>query len=243
MGTWRPRPSAALDRHFGLARADAVLVQSSWQQETIRTAYGRTSRVARMLVEEPGALGKRTIDLLWVSNIRQVKRPDRVLDLAALLPHLKIYIAGGRCPGEHRLYSQIAEACQRLPNVTFHGQVAYQDVGALFDRAKIFINTSDVEGFPNTYLQAWIRGLPVVATFDPDGIISREGLGVRVFDTAELAEAASGVLGDRGVFEGMRRRCLQYMAAHYNEDELLGPYLRATEAAVALSSQGCGHRQ
>jgi len=163
LGTWRPRSSAALDRHFGLARADAFLVQSSWQQETIRTAYGRTSRVARMLVEEPGALGKR--------------------------------------------------------------------------------NTSDVEGFPNTYLRAWIRGLPVVATFDPDGIVSREGLGARVFDTGELAEAVSRILGNRADFEGMRRRCLQYMAAHYKEDEILYPYLRAMEAAVALSSQGCGHRQ
>jgi glycosyltransferase involved in cell wall biosynthesis len=231
---------------YGLRRADAILVQSEFQRGLMSRNYGLGSRPARMLIEPPMAETDdmhKDIDLLWLANLRQVKRPDRVLDLAARLPHLNFYIAGGQCPGEHRLYAQIAEACRRLPNVTFHGQVAYQDVGALFDRAKIFINTSDVEGFPNTYLQAWIRGLPVVATFDPDGIISREGLGVRVFDTGELAQAVSRILGNRADFEGMRQRCLRYMAAHYNEDELLGPYLRAMEAAVASSSQRCGHRQ
>lgn len=231
---------------YGLRRADAILVQSEFQRGLMSRNYGIDSRPARMFIELPKAEIDNThkdIDLLWVSNLWQVKRPDRVLDLAARLPHLKISIAGGRYPGEHRLYSQTAEACRRLPNVTFHGQVAYQDVGALFDRARIFINTSDVEGFPNTYLQAWIRGSPVVATFDPDGIICREGLGVRVYDTGELAEAVSRILGNRADIEGMRRRCLKYMAAYYNEDDLLGPYLRVMEAAVALSSQRCGHRQ
>ena len=44
-----------------------------------------------------------------------------------------------------------------LPNVTMLGPVRYRDTGALFDRARIFLNTSSIEGFPNTFLQAWIR--------------------------------------------------------------------------------------
>lgn len=224
---------------YGLRRADAILVQSEFQRGLMHRNYGLDSRPARLLIDTRMVETDEThkdIDLLWLANLRQAKRPDRVLDVATRLPNFRISIAGGRYAGEHLLYSQIAEAAQRLPNVTFHGQVAYQDVGALFNRAKIFINTSDIEGFPNTYLQAWIRGLPVVATFDPDGIISREGLGVRVSNTCELAEAVSRILGNRAEFESMRRRCLQYMAAQYNEDELMSPYLRAMQAAIASSS-------
>ena len=47
--------------------------------------------------------------------------------------------------------------------MTFHGAVPYRDAGALYSRARVLVNTSDVEGFPNTYLQAWASGTPVVA--------------------------------------------------------------------------------
>ena len=63
-------------------------------------------------------------------------------------------------------------AAARLPNVTMPGAVRYTDSGALVrPRASIFLNTSSIEGFPNTFLQAWIRGVPVVSFFDPDGLI------------------------------------------------------------------------
>ncbi len=225
---------------YGLRHAHAVLVQSEFQLQLMFRNYGVDSQPARMLVDQPGGRigdAHKDIDLLWVANLRHVKRPDRVLELAASLPQFKIHVAGGPFPGEQSLYSQIYDASRKLPNITFHGQVAYRDIGALFDRARVFINTSELEGFPNTFLQAWIRGVPVVATFDPDGILAREELGMRVIDIPEMVEAVSRILGEPGLIETLRKRCLQYMAAHYDEDDLLHPYLRAMERAIASAAQ------
>ena len=66
------------------------------------------------------------------------------------------------------------DACIDAVGTEAHGT----SIDALYDRAKVLVNTSDVEGFPNSYLQAWIRGVPVVTLIDPDGVIEREGLGV-----------------------------------------------------------------
>jgi glycosyltransferase involved in cell wall biosynthesis len=42
----------------------------------------------------------------------------------------------------------------------------------------MLLSTSDEEGFPSTFLEAWASGTPVVSLkIDPDGLIERAGLG------------------------------------------------------------------
>ena len=106
-----------------------------------------------MMVEPPRAVRQpeKDIDVLWVSNLRALKRPELALELARQLPHVKFTLAGGPMPGGETYYEDVRAAAARLPNVTMLGAVRYADSGALFDRAKIFLNTSSIEGFPEYF--------------------------------------------------------------------------------------------
>jgi glycosyltransferase involved in cell wall biosynthesis len=45
--------------------------------------------------------------------------------------------------------------------------------------AVALVSTSLHEGMPNTFLEAWSLGVPVLTlAFDPDGVVEREGLGI-----------------------------------------------------------------
>jgi glycosyltransferase involved in cell wall biosynthesis len=81
-----------------------------------------------------------------------------------------------------------------LPNVRMMGPVRYRDSAALFERAKIFLNTSSIEGFPNTFLQAWIRGVPVVTFFDPDGLVQKLPAGRVTKSLDDMREAIRHLL-------------------------------------------------
>ncbi|MEJ1964052.1 MAG: glycosyltransferase [Gammaproteobacteria bacterium] len=95
------------------------------------------------------------MDVLWVGAMRPLKRPKLLLELARRLPHLKFEIAGGPSSDRPALFEEVKQGSKALPNVHFLGPVPYHDVRALFEHARLVVSTSEIEGMPNIYLQAW----------------------------------------------------------------------------------------
>jgi glycosyltransferase involved in cell wall biosynthesis len=214
---------------YGLRRADAILVQSEHQQRLLKRNYGLSSELAGMLVDidgPPPPFASREVDALWVSNLRPLKRPDLLFDLAAALPHRLFCMAGGRVAIDGSFYDDCEARAAQYANLTFRGAVPYREVNALYRHAKVFVNTSDVEGFPNTYLQAWASGTPVVAYFDPDGVIEREGLGAAPTNAREMRDAVEALTRDEAAWRAASARCRAYVLQRFADDVVLEPYLR-----------------
>jgi glycosyltransferase involved in cell wall biosynthesis len=223
---------------YGLRRADAILVQSASQAEALAHNFGLAGRVAGMLVEKAEPAAARDIDVLWVSNIRREKRPDRILELAGRMPDVKIHMVGGPLAGEEALFRDVEHAATTRLNVSFHGRLSYWDANELYGRARLLVNTSDVEGFPNSYLQAWVRGVPVVTLLDPDGVIEREGLGVAARSSAQVAGAVEYLLGTPTAWKAASDRCAAFMAREYAEDKVLAAYLDTFEQVTRIGAAG-----
>jgi glycosyltransferase involved in cell wall biosynthesis len=187
-----------------------------------------------MLVARPMRAAQpadKDIDVLWVSNIRQVKRPDRMLEIARAMPGQRFHMAGGPSPGEEELFLRIQAEASTIPNLTFRGAVPYLDVGALFSRARLFANTSDLEGFPNTFLQAWVRGIPVVTMFDPDGVVQRSHLGSSHVSVPETIAGLDALLRSESAYRAASSAALEFMERRFGDDKVLGPYLEALMGA------------
>jgi glycosyltransferase involved in cell wall biosynthesis len=77
-------------------------------------------------------------------------------------------------------YSErIIDILKALPNVKYRGQVAPEEAGQVIANAAAFLSTSDAEGFPNTFLQAWASGTPIVSLgLDPGAAIRQQGIGI-----------------------------------------------------------------
>jgi glycosyltransferase involved in cell wall biosynthesis len=156
-----------------------------------------------------------------------VKRPQLLLELARRLPHLKFEIAGGPYPEERALYEQVKREAASLPNVRFLGQVPYHDVGVLFERARVLAGTSEVEGVPNTYLQAWGHGAPVVAYLDPEHLIANNGLGRAVHSPDEMTEAVVQLLADPNEWAKVSARCREFAVTRADENARTQLYVDA----------------
>lgn len=221
---------------YGLRRAAAVLVQSFKQQQRLRSNYGVESAIAPLLVDAPELevpFAERDISLLWVSNMQQLKRPELFLELVDRLNACSAAMVGGPQPHAYDLYQQIGRRAACLRNLTFHGPLPYHATNRVFDRARVFVNTSETEGFPNTFLQAWVRGIPVVSFFDPDDVIRREGLGHAVASLDQMASAAHSLVTDLQQWLETSARCRAYMARRYGEEQVLAPYLSTVRRVAA----------
>lgn len=220
---------------WGLARADLVLAQTSPQQQALSRNFGRQSVVMGPAVEPAGrrrAFRERDIDALWVANVRSFKRPEVFLELAARLPDLTFHLIGGRMPRSESLYDEVRARAESLPNVTFHGFVPQHRTGAFFERARLHVSTSQTEGFPNTFLQAWSRGTPVVTYLDPGRIVSSNGLGAAVTDEEELHAAVSRLARDAALWQATSASSTRYFDEHLNESKIVGTYMEALSGVL-----------
>ena len=170
---------------WGLRNADIILVQSEQQKRLLRENYGLDGYVMAN-VYPTRELTKAEGYVLWVGNMKEFKRPLLCLEVARRFPQVKFIMIGGPGSGSTKLYDQVR--AQKLPNVEFLGFQPLEITEKYFDRASLLLNTSSVEGFPNTYLQAWSRGIPTVGTFDPNGTIAKNNLGRVVTDVSEIGD-------------------------------------------------------
>jgi glycosyltransferase involved in cell wall biosynthesis len=223
----------------GLGAADAILVQSAAQKRALAQGFGLEGSVAGMFVEKPGGSRvEKDIDVLWVGNLRPLKRPDRLLALARALPQYRFHMVGGPLPGESRCFRDVERAAAGIDNVVLHGRRSYADANAIHDRARLLVSTSDVEGFPNVFLQAWIRGVPVVSLLDPDNLIAREGLGIAAGSPDHMLEAVGGLLGNAAALAAAGRRCRAFMEREFAEGRILAAYLAALDPTPGGMADG-----
>jgi glycosyltransferase involved in cell wall biosynthesis len=151
-----------------------------------------------------------------VGRFAPVKRLEVFLELASRCPELAFDIAGAG--DRSQPYVQDLESTtSTLPNVSRHGPVFGADLHALYAQANLLVCTSAWEGLPNVFLEAWARGLPVVSTIDPDGMIAKNGLGAVVADTNDLAIAVRQLLENPGL-EEISRRVREFYLANYTVD-------------------------
>jgi glycosyltransferase involved in cell wall biosynthesis len=95
-------------------------------------------------------------------------------------------------------------------------------------RAALFLSTSELEGLPNTFLQSWGAGVPVVSLkLDPGGLIARHAAGVVAPNVDDCAQTVARLLEDRALNDELGRNGRRYVEAEHNEERVLALFLQA----------------
>ncbi|RKY07229.1 MAG: hypothetical protein DRP56_06090 [Planctomycetota bacterium] len=134
-------------------------------------------------------------EILWVGRSAAFKNPELFLRLAESYKNEKFVMICQKATGD-RSFLSLVEKASRLDNLEFIEGVSFDKIEHYFAKAKVFINTSDSEGFPNTFIQACKHGVPILSTnVNPDGFLDKYKCGICADgDHSRVAEALRDLL-------------------------------------------------
>jgi len=203
----------------GLKLADIIVAQTEEQKVGFEANYGIHADVVpsicsslnSQVLSKLDCNDEKPLDLLWVGNSSANKQQEVFFELAKLLPDRTFAIAMNK--SDDKRFAEAAKEAEKLPNVTFLGAFPPVAMEGWFQKTKLILNTSIREGFPNTFLQAWMNGVPVVSlNIDPDKIIEKNRLGY-VVNTSES-------LKDHSDFNDLARDAAGYVETLLNDDAI-----------------------
>ncbi len=217
---------------YGIRHADAIIVQTRHQQHMLRENFGLDSVVLPMpcpiLPQDAVAsvqAGSDAPRVLWAGRVSHVKRFDVLLDIAAAMPDV-VFDVAGKSDIEDDYSRGLFARARSMRNVELHGLVPRERMAALYRSASVLLCTSDYEGFPNTFLEAWSLGVPVVSTVDPDGLLRSQELGAHVQSPAEGVSAIRELLGSPDRWGAISKRARERFEQFHVPEQALAPFER-----------------
>jgi glycosyltransferase involved in cell wall biosynthesis len=156
---------------------------------------------------------------LSIARLDWVKRPQAVLKVARMLPEVTFMLAG-----YGPMETAIREESAKIHNMIFLGRQSPEDALRLIRQARVFLNTSVAEGFPNTLSESLSSETPYVSFYDPDEIICRYGLGAHVHSLEEAAAAIKKYVSDEEESKRVGARGRDYLLKFHNPDVIARQY-------------------
>jgi glycosyltransferase involved in cell wall biosynthesis len=207
---------------YGLRRANAIVAQAEYQRELLLRNYGlNAAAVIPNFHPIPAPVKKhgneRTV--VWVANLKRAKQPDLFIELARRCAHMQNtrFLMIGAVQDSQ--YASLGAGTSAPGNLTIMGHKPVAEVNRLLAKAALFVNTSrhDGEGFPNTFIQAWLHSTPVVSLdVDPDGVLARNDIGeCSRGDFEHMTESVQSLLLDDDRRNAMGRAARSFAEARY----------------------------
>jgi glycosyltransferase involved in cell wall biosynthesis len=205
---------------YGINNAKVVIAQYNHQSELLNRHYQKSADILIANFQPiPPHIEKKysqTVKILWVANFNYYKQPHLCLELAKRLesrPNILLTMVG-RAPAD---YSILVEEINKQNNIDYRGSMPINEVNELFQAADIFINTSSKEGFPNSFIQAWMREVPVVSlSVNPDGVLTRESIGFCSSTINQMELDVLKLIEDKYARLAMGKRAREYAIKNHS---------------------------
>jgi glycosyltransferase involved in cell wall biosynthesis len=221
-----------------VAGADAVIAQTERQRSLLKRNFGREA------VQIPNGYDLPDTDelcpaeqrnhILWVgSSDPEKKNPTLFLELAEQIPGLQFTMISQPILANEEFHHELGEKASSIPNLNFVGTVPPDEIHDYYRESTLLVNTSQYEGFPNTFLEAWRYETPVVSLyFDLEGLLERECGGVKAGSMENLVRVVEELASDPDRRAELGKSGRQHMKENYSLSRVVDLYEEAFDRSL-----------
>lgn len=202
----------------GLLGSDLVVTQNETHKKLLEKNYKIFSKVLKnsFYIKDINLYEKDLI--LWVARCDYWKRPELFIQLAKSIPNERFMMISPPANEKEDYQKEIKEKANKTNNLIFIDRVPFNDIQFYFNRAKMIVNTSEYEGFPNIFLQAGIAKTPILSlNVNPDKFINMYNCGFYCEnDFNKLVENAKVLINNKEVWEEKSGNVFKYVKKNHD---------------------------
>lgn len=205
---------------FGLKNSDFYIAQSKDQSDMLSELYPSKKDKIKIIKNSFVITDEKTQNkdiILWAGRSAELKRPEVFLRLAKDFPDQKFIMILSEA-GRPWIQEKIKRDSKGINNLKILGDMKFEETQSFFSRSVAFVNTSTVEGFPNTFLQAANSYSPILSLkVDPDGFISKNDCGYVCDDKYEnLKESLKKIFNDKESYGRKAQNFRKYLEKEHD---------------------------
>jgi glycosyltransferase involved in cell wall biosynthesis len=162
--------------------------------------------------------------ILWAGRSTKVKQPQLFIKLAKEIPQEQFIMICQQAKDDNK-YDELLASAKTIPNLTFIERVPFHEIDSFFQRAKIFVNTSSSEGFPNTFIQACKCSTPILSlNINPDRFLDQHNCGFCAYgDWSEFVSQLKKLISSNKLIE-LGQNARAYAEKNHNIETIIERY-------------------
>lgn len=205
---------------YAMKNASVIICQNKKQQKLLYKIHSReTIHISQMAPEEQEVISKdySKLKILWVANLKTIKRPEIFIRLSTNFANRNVeFIMIGKPDSKYDLLIEEAK------NIQFLGSIPNKSVNKLLCESHLLINTSISEGFSNTFVQAWLRKVPVISmNSNPDEILTTQNIGKICGTEEQLILTIEELISNPTTIQMMGEKAHEYAISNHSIKNIL----------------------
>lgn len=212
---------------YGLEHADLIVCQNTKQKIELMRHHSRDALVISNGYNIVNYSDNSSADtILWVGHVRPIKRPEMFLDVAKGVENGEFVMIGSFY--NKATEEKIRNEAKSVKNIRIIGHVPYHKIFDYYRNACLLVNTSESEGFPNAFIEAWMHNMPVVSIdVNPDDILTKHGIGFHCGSSDTVAKKIKELLQDKDLRIEIGQRARKYVEEYHDINKKVHDYINA----------------
>jgi glycosyltransferase involved in cell wall biosynthesis len=160
---------------------------------------------------------------MWVANLKSIKQPEIFIRIAKELHPVTgaEFIMVGKMQGSTIWCDRIKKNIKNTKGLDYLGGVSQEKVNDLLNQSSLLVNTSKVEGFSNTFIQAWMRKVPVISLHvDPDSLLQTKQIGRLSGKYEQLKQDVKELIENNELRKTIGENAYQYSTEHHSFENI-----------------------